>query len=506
MASYSIGYSAAGAPLDYTTIASAVAGIVLDPVGDTFNLYYGDANKGTNHNSVNQDLASTLTFVGALGNQRVSIGEDNTWAFQQTTNSTTATFQNLTLIGGSNRQNTYITGTNTTRTYERCRFLSVDVNALRLGSAGTGAVLTFNSCEFIGTIWSLSIQTSSATVEFNNCAVLGYGVFGIDNAIGCTMSAYNTVVVKGNNASSGSCWYGTIGGSNNASDDGTAPGTGAVDLRLENTYMLMDGNGTNLQALSTRPYSDLCPLVGAGTDRSLTLDFDKQSIDQSTSANIGPYGVTANLVANVSQPTTPTFTWSDDGDGDNVTITWVADAGTTNYVKFMALGDSAYTTGGSGAGSGSATVSTGAPGDYLFLIESQLANAPTAFSIIQEVVVADTNASVSGGVCDIRPGAFITATLEENTETKGGTFGEAQSAWTTRKTISVWFQDISSAEKEEYAKRSLRVTHKVFTCTDPESEEGDRLTVSGTSYIIRGVVDQAGLGKVYRLDVEEVKT
>jgi len=86
-----------------------------------------------------------------------------------------------------------------------------------------------------------------------------------------------------------------------------------------------------------------------------------------------------------------------------------------------------------------------------------------------------------------------------------GSAGERLFSWSSVGTFTGWRQDIGSGIREQYQRRELTVTHKIFTASNPEIHEGDRIIdYTGASMMVRGVVDQAGLNRVMRLDCEEV--
>ena len=69
----------------------------------------------------------------------------------------------------------------------------------------------------------------------------------------------------------------------------------------------------------------------------------------------------------------------------------------------------------------------------------------------------------------------------------------------------MWRQPMSSAERIMYERREISVDSKVFVAVNPNIAEGDRLEMSDGNYIVRGVVDQAGTGEIWRLNVEKVR-
>ena len=69
----------------------------------------------------------------------------------------------------------------------------------------------------------------------------------------------------------------------------------------------------------------------------------------------------------------------------------------------------------------------------------------------------------------------------------------------------MWLQAIDSETRIQYERREITVTHKAFTVTDPQTAVGDRLVVARGNFIVRGFIDQAGLNRVWRIDLEEVR-
>ena len=76
--------------------------------------------------------------------------------------------------------------------------------------------------------------------------------------------------------------------------------------------------------------------------------------------------------------------------------------------------------------------------------------------------------------------------------------------------LGAWIQGAGSKLVNEYAERNLKVSHKIYTASNPEIREGDILTADapgrdfdGKDMLIRGVVDQGGRGEVYRIDADD---
>ena len=76
---------------------------------------------------------------------------------------------------------------------------------------------------------------------------------------------------------------------------------------------------------------------------------------------------------------------------------------------------------------------------------------------------------------------------------------------TTVATIAGWLQPASTFLINTYGQRQIVVTHKLYVATDPTAKPEDVITdPGGTKYIVKGVKNQAGLGRLFRVDVEEL--
>jgi hypothetical protein len=56
---------------------------------------------------------------------------------------------------------------------------------------------------------------------------------------------------------------------------------------------------------------------------------------------------------------------------------------------------------------------------------------------------------------------------------------------------------------EKHGNRSFDATHKLYLHSNPNVQEGDRVTISGRVYnVITSAHDQAGVGQVWRVDLQ----
>lgn len=93
--------------------------------------------------------------------------------------------------------------------------------------------------------------------------------------------------------------------------------------------------------------------------------------------------------------------------------------------------------------------------------------------------------------------------------------GGRRSGWATvagTEGTACWPQPAKSHVRQAYASRDLVVTTSVFVATELGVLEGDRLIVSdsggseiGTLLAAGAELDQAGLGKVFRIDCKEAQ-
>jgi hypothetical protein len=79
-------------------------------------------------------------------------------------------------------------------------------------------------------------------------------------------------------------------------------------------------------------------------------------------------------------------------------------------------------------------------------------------------------------------------------------------AWTTLASgIPCWVQPASADVTARAAAQQMLVTHEVYLLSDLSARANDRLLIGSTYYLVHGVTDRAGLGRVWRLDVEELR-
>lgn len=285
MAIHNIGYDADGNALDFTTIATAWAAIgTTVTLGDTFKLWYSNANKNLVWGEViNGGSATTnwLSIVGGVSGVAVQMS-DNYYFYRLVGDlsgqSAQITISDIQFHGGVS--NSYVLQYNDTSgsgsgvKVSRC--LISTYTGLRITAGATKACIA-ECCIFLGCRYGIYAPTA---IKMHRCS----GVFcelmidaanAVSEIIGCVALSC-----------SGDGFYrvGSCTGSYNASDDGTAPGTSSVATTISASGMWMAGsNGL--------PFADprLSPintgdLTEAGTAiAGVTLDFNGQTIGASPS-------------------------------------------------------------------------------------------------------------------------------------------------------------------------------------------------------------------------------
>ena len=292
MSDYGVGYDVTGAALDYTSLTAFHAGIASS--GDRGLVQYSDTNKNRQHTHVSALITKSFTLEGNLGPCEVILGSSSTRTFDCRDPNTALTIKNVTITNPNvNVIQFYMDDTDQSLTFERCRFVGAGWHWTFRAST-TNLTVIARHCEWVS-CYNAALATAlpSHTITVENCGVYGFGKNAFSNAGAGTMTVKNTVCIGNPGATA---FSGTITTDTNATDDGS-PGTNGIDLRVAETYLLCHGNGSGFSAASLRPWSDSSPLVGAGLDLGLTQDIDGQPIDQSVSANVGPYGFTMDLAS-----------------------------------------------------------------------------------------------------------------------------------------------------------------------------------------------------------------
>lgn len=101
--------------------------------------------------------------------------------------------------------------------------------------------------------------------------------------------------------------------------------------------------------------------------------------------------------------------------------------------------------------------------------------------------------------------AKCSQTVQFKTVTRTASATGARTHTSANKGISVqcWLQPASLTVRELYGARDVRVTHRLYVESNPGVGEGGVCEINDTTYLVKGVIDQAGLGTLYCVDVEE---
>lgn len=87
--------------------------------------------------------------------------------------------------------------------------------------------------------------------------------------------------------------------------------------------------------------------------------------------------------------------------------------------------------------------------------------------------------------------------------TKTATGGANPTFSTVTTDLQGWIQPIDAFTAEQYGKRDLIVSHRIYFASDPAAIEGDRFSRGGKFYVVMGLENQAGLDELWRLNVRE---
>jgi len=97
-------------------------------------------------------------------------------------------------------------------------------------------------------------------------------------------------------------------------------------------------------------------------------------------------------------------------------------------------------------------------------------------------------------------------THERQADARGPSGARKNSAWATvASNVRCWLQPASGRLAERFAAQQIAVSHVVYTETDLNPLGNDRLHIGSRYYLVRGVVDNAGLGQLYAYAVEELR-
>lgn len=303
MASWDVGYDAAGSALDFTTIESAVdSGDVA--TDDTLMLWYSSALKSRFWYVLNYSVSKGLVFVGALPDRAVVIvtGSETGFQFQQP-----STLRNVTVSA----VNQY-SGLDKAVSFEASSGNSyLDKVSIYGGSIGVGILnggtLTATSCMIVSS--SYGFRSFGGPVNVYHCTVVAIFPFYMQSPSSVALLKNTSAITTQERTIFGFASGGSYSASssNNAANNGeTAPGSNPIDLGAVDAKFLVDEIG----AWDYRVKSDSA-LLTAGVDDGVTEDIDGNAI-----SGTFPVGC-SNGVVLADQTATPTaLAPTDNGDGE----------------------------------------------------------------------------------------------------------------------------------------------------------------------------------------------
>lgn len=431
MATYNVGYNAAGTLLDFATINDAYVG---SSAGDTLVFWYSDTNRNTKwFGQFNAGVATAknLNLIGGLPNQKATILYTNIiYYWTPDVPGAAMTIQNLSFRGinaASGAVQFRISGST-----ENCSFIMDSCRLLGGFTYGIQAYALFpqtiKNCYFNGINRATYAQTDSIVYFNNNTTIDCLGGIYLLNSFG---EIKNCVFIN-----SGSVQYfgSRVTASHNVST-ATAPGDNATSNVIADTlrFWSTDLGGYNLESPQIFPDSVLASggtaITGISTDID-GLDYDSGVTPRGCSrgrdilpsrsrvlstetyngsvplsglfVNVDPAAVltgetwgyddefTGTYEAG-SSLTRPTIAAEDLGDGETIEVTITgSDLGTTNSIFAQPRAGGPWALLGTISGDDSAEYAL-APGRYWLVAES---SAPGATTISANLVALDLAAAL----------------------------------------------------------------------------------------------------------------
>jgi len=209
-------------------------------------------------------------------------------------------------------------------------------------------------------------------------------------------------------------------------------------------------------------------------------------------------------------PSQPVLSVVNNDDGTATATIAGSSAGTTNTVYMFADSMTVSPTAVATISVDGAKKFTVSPiGIYWFYALSDLSGLTAISTTIERVDVSDGSDTAENSEDQYIRQYGELFTVQNEVEGRDTNYART-STWTDSHTAYGWMQPIGlqagSVLLIQYEKRELKVSHKVWFAEDPLATEGDRIQkADGTSFVIRGVTDQAGINRLWRVDVEELK-
>jgi hypothetical protein len=89
--------------------------------------------------------------------------------------------------------------------------------------------------------------------------------------------------------------------------------------------------------------------------------------------------------------------------------------------------------------------------------------------------------------------------IERPTTTADAMGGQSKSFAVTYNDVGGMLQPASGRTIEEFARRSMQISHRIYTATEVACRAGDRAIIDSVKYEVVWHEDQAGKGRVYAI-------
>jgi hypothetical protein len=277
----------------------------------------------------------------------------------------------------------------------------------------------------------------------------------------------------------------------NVSEDGTAPGSGSQTGAANTIFKDYAGDDYEISAAGKTWL--------AARFKGWPLDPVDYLNNTRKRSNATPVFYPGHhdpdpVVATVPGAASVSFTDQADGTGATATISG-GDAAATNQLRTMPVGGAFSDTGASivGAGTVDAVLTTGT---YFGYVLSTLAGLVNISAVVQ-FIVTDAAADPTGGFTD-------TLTVVKTSQGRDSKHGIKEITQDLPTTVDGFIQEVTGKVAADFQRRGLTVTHWIYCRTDPGLQEGYKLKLGTRVFVVRRVVDQAGLGVVWEVLAEEI--
>lgn len=296
MTTWNVGYNAAGAALDFTTLTTFESSGLVS-AGDEAVLFYSDATMGRRWAGFDFNGKKPFSVRGGLDGRAVIITSEFLVRYL-TSAGHTLTFSNMTFVG--TRGVRFEASVNACDAIvERNFFVGCPTVGVNVNDVGGSRTVKNNLAMFCGIGFQKQVATDAHTTLFfyHNTA------FGC--ATGISIAGNNTITMKNNACIGNSTNYGGVTQSYadyNATDDSTAPGTNVLTTTQE-AARLVRNYSNGLYPVDARVIAG-SSLIGAGVDVGEASDIDGQAFGGSypIGCSNGVIFIDPNMVLTTATP------------------------------------------------------------------------------------------------------------------------------------------------------------------------------------------------------------